>query len=278
MSLVLESNYVTCRMIGRLGNQMFQIANAYAQSLRHKRQLVIPGQDTSVSDYFETIHRKLTFTSTKSPEPSPDVHIIDATYYYTPYEPHSTKPTVFRGYFESEKYFKDYAEEVRTLFEPTLDFLESTYKEYPQLKIETNAAINVRRGDFLTFPRSHPVITLDYIYRAVEMLPKVDTIYVLSDDLEWCQQNIKLPNVVFVDYKRHKALWFLSLCQNFVISNSTFSWWGAYLSRAPKKVVIAPEVWFGPDILANTNPKDILCEDWVKCPARYDPTGFIYPL
>ena len=272
-----EPNFVTCHMIGRLGNQMFQIANVYAQSLRHKRQLVLPRHDTSVSDYYDTVHRKLQFLLDKSPEPGENVHTIHTTYHYNQYVPHDTKPTVFRGYFESEKYFKDYAKEVKELFGPTEDFIKQAYQEYPQLINGTNAVINVRRGDFLNFPRRHPVISASYIHKAAEMLPKVDTIFVVSDDLQWCKENIKLPNTVFVTYERYKALWFLSLCQNFVISNSTFTWWGAYLSNYSEKKVIIPDVWFGPDALFDLNPKDIYCDGWFRCPSVYDSAGFIQP-
>ena len=130
----------------------------------------------------------------------------------------------------------------------------------------------------MTFPTRHPVVTKEYLYKAVEMLPKVDTIFVVSDDLDWCKQNLSFSNTVFVDYTRHEALWFLSLCQNFVISNSTFTWWGAYLSKNPSKTVIAPGVWFGPDILQDVDPKDVVCKSWKICPAIYDPAGFILPV
>ena len=93
---------------------------------------------------------------------------------------------------------------------------------------------------------------------------------VVSDDIEWCKENIKLPNVIFNDnnkYFNHEALWLLSLCDHFIISNSTFSWWGAWLSRSDNKIVISPDTWFGPDI--KDNPKDIWCEDWIKIPTKW---------
>jgi len=276
-NLNLSSNYITCTLIGRLGNQMFQIANAYAQSLRHNRQLVLPYAETSTSDYYDTVHRKLDFIIPKAPDATPAVHTINSTYHYTEYKPHDTLPTVFRGYFESEKFFKDHSENVKQLFGPTQEFIEEATRTYPQLVNGTNAVINVRRGDFLTFPTRHPVVTAGYLQKAYQMLPKVDTIFVVSDDIPWCRENIKFPNTVFVEYEPYKALWFLSLCQNFVISNSTFTWWGAYLSKNPNKTVIAPGVWFGPDILREYDPKDVYCEGWKICPAVYDPTGFILP-
>lgn len=272
----LTSNYITCHMIGRLGNQMFQIANAYAQALRYNRQLVLPRHDTSVSDYYSTMFRRLDFLIDKAPVDNPDVHTIHSTYHYTSYIPHDIKPTVFKGYFESEKFFKDYSQNIKWLYSPPSEFIEKVLKEYPQINQAIITAINVRRGDFLTFPNRHPVLTTEYIHTAVQAAPKSDYYFIVSDDLEWCKNNIKLNNTVFIPYERHEALWLLSMCDHFIISNSTFSWWGAWLSQSSNKIVIAPEIWFGPEILTHTNPKDIWCEEWKKIPS-YFKDGMIYP-
>lgn len=263
-------------MIGRLGNQMFQIANAYAQSLRHNRQLVLPKNDTSVSDYYSTVFRRLNFLIDRSPVEDPSIHVIHSTYHYTAYEPHADIPTLFKGYFESEKFFKDFSQNIKWLYSPPDDFIIKALNDFPQLKDSTVTAINVRRGDFLTFPTRHPVITADYIHAAACHVPKSDYYFILSDDLEWCKANIKLNNMIFVPYARQEALWILSLCNHFIISNSTFSWWGAWLSQHKEKVVIAPEIWFGPEILTNTDPKDIWCSEWKKMPS-YFKDGMIYP-
>ena len=64
------------------------------------------------------------------------------------------------------------------------------------------------------------------------------------------------------------------MCHNFIISNSSFSWWGAYLSRRKNKIVISPETWFGPE-----GPKiwdDIYANGWIILPTYFD-NGFIYP-
>ena len=261
-------------MIGRLGNQMFQIANVYAQSLRHNRQLVLPRNDTSVSDYFSTVHRKLDFILDKSPDQSDAVHVIDGTYHHTDYVPHETKPTVFRGYYETEKYFLDYSSNIKWLFGPTPEFVNQAITDYPQLKSGSSSAIIVRRGDFLTFPTRHPVVTIDYISEAFKLLPPTSNVFIISDDIPWCRENIALSGAIFVSYVTWKALWLASLCDHFVISNSTFAWWGAYLSQNPSKVVVTPSTWFGPDITVDT--KDIRCPSWLTVPTKWGSDGFIH--
>jgi hypothetical protein len=260
-------------MIGRIGNQMFQIANAYAQSLRHNRQLVLPKNDTSVSDYYSSIHRKLDFNIDKSP--TEGIHTINSTFHYTEYKPHDTLPTVFRGYYQSEKFFKDYSQSIKELFGPTESFVVEAIRDYPCLRDGSVTAINVRRGDYLTFPTRHPVVSIEYIHQAASYISGTRTYLVISDDIEWCKENIRLPNCVFSNYTREKALWLLSMCDNFIISNSTFSWWGAWLGQNSNKIVVAPSVWFGPDILRDTDPKDIYCEGWKIVPCEYSSNGII---
>jgi len=270
---ILTPNYITSHLIGRLGNQMFQIANVYAQSLRHNRQLILPRNDTSVSDYYTTVHRKLEFQINVSPTDGPGFHTIHGTHQHQVYVPHPTKPTIFRGYYETEKYFKDYSEPVRWLFEPTTAFIDKVLREYPQLNNEPVSAVVVRRGDFLTFPIRHPVVTAGYLHAAHSLLPPTNHTFVVSDDIPWCKENLKLPNMIFVSYVTWEALWLLSLCHHFVISNSTFTWWGAWLSRNPNKVVVTPDTWFGPDL--NVDQRDIRCEGWLQVPTIIS-DGFIH--
>jgi hypothetical protein len=64
------------------------------------------------------------------------------------------------------------------------------------------------------------------------------------------------------------------MCHNFVISNSSFSWWAAYLSRHPQKIVIAPETWFGPECPHEW--ESMYCKDWIILPTYFD-KGLIKP-
>jgi hypothetical protein len=267
MSTVLLDNYITCHMIGRLGNQMFQVANAYTQAALHKRRLILPLKDTAVEPYLKNVFSSLqdNFVIDHAPVEE-DVHVINGTFNFTQYYPHPNKCTVFRGFYQSEKYFIEKASEIKKLFGPTKEFVEKAYKEYPQLTHGPVVGINVRRGDYLNFPTRHPVITLDYIYEALKNTPEAKYHIVVSDDIEWCKENIKLPNCVFATFVEHEALWLLSLCHHFVISNSSFSWWGAYLSNYINKVVVTPDTWVGPDIVDNM--QDVWCPDWVKIPTQ----------
>jgi len=270
----LTHNYITSRLQGRTGNMMFQLAHGYTKSLKYNRQFVAPYAESSSRPFEQNLFRKIDFFIDKTPT-GDKVKIINAPFEYIELEPSHNKPTVFTGWYQSEKYFGDYKEIIRDLFSPTLDFIKKVTIEYPFFLNSIIAAINVRRGDYLTQSTRHPVISLEYINEAYKYLPPHDVLFVMSDDMDWCKENIKLPNVIFNNQSKfwdHEGLWLLSLCDHFIISNSTFSWWGAWLSKTDNKVVIAPDTWFGPDIKENT--KDLYCDSWIQIPTIWE-DGFL---
>jgi hypothetical protein len=268
-------NYITCKFRGRTGNLMFQIAHAYAKSLEYNRQLLFSKNELELLNLQHTLFKKLEFSPFVSTHDNNG--LIQGKFYYEELIPSYNSPTIFSGYYQSEKYFKKYTESIKSLFSYPFEFLEKAYNEYPFLKNSTVAAINVRRGDYLHYDQSvnHPSITLEYINEAYKHLPQHDVLLIMSDDIEWCKENINLPNMVFNDNSKfwnEEGIWLLSLCDHFIISNSTYSWWGAWMSRNPNKTVVSPSTWFGPGV--KEDPKDIWCDDWIKIPTKYD-NGFI---
>jgi hypothetical protein len=262
----LLNDYITCQVVGRTGNMMFELAHGYAKALKYNRQFVAP-YNHNVLHFRNNLFKKFDFYNVNSLDTETDT-LVDSPFEYSDIRPNEGRPTSFVGYYQSEKYFEGYSEAIRSLYSPPLEFIQKTIKEYPFLATSTVAAISIRRGDYLNFPTRHPVISLEYIDEAYKSLPPHDILFVMSDDMDWCKENIKLPNVVFNDHTKfwdHEGIWLLSLCDHFIISNSTFSWWGAWLSKSNNKVVIVPEAWFGPDITYNT--KDIYCVDWIKMPS-----------
>ena len=271
-STTLQNNFITCRLQGRTGNLMFQIAHGFSKSLEFNRQFVVPKSESSTGHLEKTLFRKLDFNIDISNQ-AVNTKTIWSSFTYEDIKPTDQQPTAYAGWYQSEKFFKKYSEVIKDLFSPTKEFVNKVMLEFPFFNDSTVGAINVRRGDYLTQPNRPPVVTLDYINEAYKRLPYCDKIIVLSDDINWCRENIDLPNLIFVDnYKDCDALWLLSLCDHFIISNSTFSWWGAYLSRTENKVVVAPETWFGPDV--TDDPKDIWCDNWIKIPTIWK-DGFI---
>jgi len=163
-------------------------------------------------------------------------------------------PIYLWGWWQSEKYFADFAEELRG----TLDLGPPTSRAAElgaRLAGRPVVAIHVRRGDYLEpsgpqrrlFPCSS-----DYYRRAfAEMARRVpDAGYaIFSDDPAWAAENIRPPGPVVLpagDPPRtdREDFYLLTRCRHFIIANSTFSWWGAWLGRDGEGTVIAPREWF----------------------------------
>ena len=95
-------------------------------------------------------------------------------------------------------------------------------------------------------------VSIDFYYKAIEYLEnKLNdniTYLVFSDDIKWCKENFNKKKFVFIDGeesdKDYLELYLMSLCKNFIIPNSTFSWWGCYLSKNKNKIIISPKLWF----------------------------------
>ena len=267
---LLSKDVICSRLQGRTGNMMFQLAHGYAKSLEYNRQFVAPSQDSSSNIFEKNLFRKLDFNIRKS-EGLEDAEFITGTFSHSDLPPANNKPTVYVGWYQSEKYFGKYKEAIRDLYAPPKEFVEKALLDFPFLNNSIVAALNVRRGDYLTQPTRHPVVTKEYIEEAYKHLPKHDYLFIMSDDIDWCRQNLDLPNSIFINpsqYWDNEGIWLLSLCDHFIISNSSFSWWGAWLSRSDNKTVIAPDTWFGPELKEDT--KDIYCDDWIKIPTRWE--------
>lgn len=265
---MLNKDYIIPALNGRLGNQMFMVANAQAKALEHNKQLVIIGKDLAYegTDYRENVFRKFDF-----------IDKYDDNRNYNPVVPSNNTHTIYVGYYQSESYFNKYSEHIKSLFSPTSEFTERIKKELPFIFEKRVTVINVRKGhDYLALPRYHPTVSVEYLNKAIEKIPQTDVYLVASDNLEWCKENLShLPNVHYLEgYKSFEQLWILSFCHNFIISNSSFSWWAAYLSRQVNKIVVAPETWFGPDGPNSWN--DIYCNGWIVLPTYFN-NGLILP-
>jgi hypothetical protein len=154
------------------------------------------------------------------------------------------------GYWQSERYFLPVADLVRrelTLREPP-DAANAALLE----KIDA-VDLHVRRGDYLA-PKNAArfgVLGLDYYDWAIQLFASrlsQPHFFVFSDDPAWTRENIR--PAAPVTYVTHNApdrgfedLRLMARCRHFIIANSTFSWWGAWLGEDPGKQVVAPRQW-----------------------------------
>lgn len=173
-----------------------------------------------------------------------------------------------QGFWQSEKYFIDIASQIRKDF--TLKNLvpQATEELLNEIDNTESLCVHLRRthggGSY------HKKYDMDYYENGIRYIAekkKIDKIFVFSDDIEWCKDNIKFNYpTVFIgrEYALSKGegdLLLMSKCKNFIIPNSTFSWWGAWLSSNPDKIVITPKEWFGNTTISTD---DLIPENWVR--------------
>src|SRR5579864_3361982 len=181
------------------------------------------------------------------------------------------------GYWQSEKYFSDLRADLLNELKLKRP-LEGMNTECAALIADTNSvSLHVRRGDLvsnLQFNKVHGTCSPEYYAAAIAHVWRVQGtphLFVFSDDIPWARKAIQ-PDcpITFVDHNdsaaAHEDLRLMSLCRHNIIANSTFSWWGAWLNRNPQKTVICPKKWFADPSAVQDYDKflsDLLPNSWV---------------
>jgi len=252
---------IISKIQGGLGNQLFQWAIAKSYSIKHNCRCAF---DTSF--YPTQSFRKLQldkfdieFDIIQRVE-SPIIRIIDDfNYREIPYD--INFDIYLDGFWQSEKYFIENEDIIRNELSPNEKILEKL-RRTPFMD-ENCVSIHIRRTDYTTSQGYHPVQPIEYYESALNIIGRYDYIFVFSDDIEWCRQNLTFRNMIFMTGLTDiEDMWVMSLCKNNIISNSSFSWWAAWLNKNVNKVVIAPMNWFGGHI--NINSSDIVPKEWIK--------------
>ena len=263
---------VITKIIGGLGNQMFQYAFARSLSMQQKKDLLLftggyEKQNGLTKRKFELgLFKHLRFKEAKTVQELPlgEVLVVTDTFEYSKIEGLINDTTnqyivYLDGYWQSEKYFQ------KNKIDILLDFSPSQ-EEVQELKplIEPNSiSIHIRRTDYVSSNGYHPVQPISYFNFGIDLIGDYNKLYVFSDEIDWCKTNLNYPRMVFMEGRTGlEDMRLMSFCDHNIISNSSFSWWAAWLNQNPHKKVIAPKKWFGPQ--SNLNTSDIIPEEWIS--------------
>ena len=165
------------------------------------------------------------------------------------------------GFFQTEKYFKHCAAEVRSQFTFKKEIIDEC-KEIVDDYFDNPIALHIRRGDFLTNSGNHHNQTLDYYEESLSKFDIDRQVIIFSDDPKWCMEQDLFNEDRFLVSEAsgpYHDLCLMTQCSDYIIANSSFSWWGAWLGNSGR--VIAPKKWFGPNN-AHLNTKDLFPEHW----------------
>lgn len=249
---------IVVRLMGGLGNQLFQWAYGKHLSLTGNRNLYmdlsflnsyIPGvtKRSYSLNKFPNFSEKLTDEIVGNSRPFDvvaDVTDLDAL--------NPEKNYILIDHFQKERFFKGSEAVIRHTLSPPADLAE-------RFGITTNSvSMHIRRTDYVTSNGFHPVQDLEYYTQALCELEAYDKLFVFSDDPSWCRENLPFENMTVVTGNDEVVdLWLMSLCRDNIIANSSFSWWGAWLNSNTGKKVVYPKKWYG------GHEADIACSEWI---------------
>ncbi len=286
---------ITVRLIGGLGNQMFQYAIGRRLSLEREVPLAVDlgwfghqargdtprsyelgcfaadasAQKVSLrlpepSNKAEQVLGKLRALMRPVPDPwrqrgmsfDPSVLAVGSSAHLV-------------GFWQSERFFDSVAPRIRRDFRPIQPPSEEARSLHDSIAVSRSISVHVRRGDYVTNAaanRFHGTPDRAYYRRALEAIGVEGAhLFVFSDDPRWCLANLDLggPMTVIGGHDRPAAedMLLMSACEHHVIANSSFSWWGAWLDPSPKKKVVAPARWTAD---ADTNSQDVYAAGWLR--------------
>lgn len=179
------------------------------------------------------------------------------------------------GYLQSEKYWKHCEKEVRDMLAWEPKFLANIKEKYAEVFNKKTICISARRGDYVGNPNYEVLPAMYYILALYQHFPdwKERNLLFLSDDINWCKLHFScLPNAYFANDFDGKEYFFSetaaeqlcvgSLCDDFIVSNSTFGWWLAYLGNRGK--VVRPAHYLAGKLKQECDMKDFWPEEWTE--------------
>ena len=280
---------IKIKLSGGLGNQMFQFATGYAVAKKNKVRLSLDLKYINKRQLFNgfelesvfNIYSKISFLNKqlnyKSFNFSEILNIFGKSFYNFN-EPHYhysqkildlPKHSFLDGYWQSELYFKDYANEIREIYSFSPKLNKENNLIINDINNNNSISIHVRRGDFLLKQNSnHDTNLKEYYLKAINdscKFFKNPKFFIFTDDPSWVSENFILNhsyNVVDINHgsKSFLDMYLMSLCQINIIANSSFSWWGAWLNNNKDKIIYAPKNWFN-DKLIRTD--DLFPKSWI---------------
>jgi hypothetical protein len=180
------------------------------------------------------------------------------------------KDVYLEGYFPTEKYFKPISDLIRREFKLRNRLGTRNQDIAKSIQQTESVSVHVRRSDYLYPINSFTLgnLTMAYYEKCVQMVDdrlKSPHFFIFSDDPEWVTRNFDLGHPTTIvsnkESRNYEDLALISSCKHNIVSNSTFSWWGAWLNQNPAKLVLAPDPWYASSIIKSS---DIVPDDWIR--------------
>ena len=173
------------------------------------------------------------------------------------------------GYWQSEKYFTSIRKFLLKEFSLKHNLnVQAAVLKNRILHDHQSVSIHFRRGDYVNSAAAnsyHGTADLAYYHTAISIVKsKINnpSFYIFSDDINWVKENFKIDNAIYVEgLESQEDLELIKNCSHNITANSSFSWWGAWLNTNPAKIVIAPKQWFKDSTI---DTSDLIPAAWLK--------------
>ncbi|MDB3972301.1 alpha-1,2-fucosyltransferase [Candidatus Thioglobus sp.] len=287
---------IIIRVMGGLGNQMFQYATAKSIAKKNNDEFKLDLSFYANQDFrqyeldrflikgsvatgaecarlrgneglVQKVKKRLGF---KMQRPRP--YVFEHELHATKFQKHifeNTESMYLDGYWQNEEYFKNIRDEILQDFTLQDSISREAKKYLESIMVSRSVSLHVRRGDYIQNPHAnsmHGTCSIEYYKEAIRCIhERVENpvFYIFSDDINWCKENFDfLDCKIFIDKSLDgiEDLYLMQACDNNIIANSSFSWWGAWLNTNKSKCVVAPRIWFSNNKRRGCN---LACEDWI---------------
>jgi hypothetical protein len=259
--------------LGQLGNQMFQYASIKGICKNKGYDFCLSNHEKVHIDFLGNKLRteifipfKLThFNRDNIKLPPQNIQTLQERHFHFDEDLYNNCPDNINlfGYFQTEKYFSHIRKELLEDFE----FVDSIKNPCEQMikTFDNPIALHIRRGDYLINSGNHNNLTLDYYEKALSYFDSDREVIIFSDDPKWCKEQKVFEDDRFLisdSGDPYIDLCLMSMCVDFIIANSTYSWWGAWLSKNENKKIVTSSEWFGPNN-QHHDIKDLFPESWI---------------
>jgi len=255
--------------LGRLGNQMFQYTSLRGLAHKHKYEYCLPPREVVATKDINCANSDISiFECFKIPDAprmiTNNQKVMEATFAFDENLWNNCPDNIsLYGYFQTEKYFKHIEGDIREAFTfvdeiqiPTEEAFKSNFGKTDVI------SMHIRRGDYLNTSH-HPVQSIEYYEKGLSHMPENIPVMIFSDDIKWCKEQQLFKGDRFIFSENNSTgidLCLMSLCSYAIIANSSFSWWGSWLSDS--KGVVAPKKWFNGSHI-NYNIEDLYLPNWI---------------
>jgi len=274
---------------GGLGNQLFQIFNILSYYIDYKcKDYILYMRDGEWRNFFwDTLFSNI---SHKISYIIPNLEIYKEPFFHYKELPIFNKDTLLVGYFQSHKYFEHNINKIKDIIRID-DKINDVLLKYPEYTVNKTIVIHHRIGDKIGIQLSHPIHKPKYYINAFKTLISKGVDIYDYDILYFCEaENNKIVNYyntqinnalkeltgkdlrykkVSDDIPDWEQLLLMTSAKHYIIANSTFSWFGAYLSTSNNSIVCYPTTWFGPNYYQD-NIRDLFPDSWVKIDEGYN--------